>query len=85
MSMKMHPTRNKFAGRSVLRSRMMAEVYASPTGKRVLRECQEALDRPVNSDEDSRMMVIERFADEVNLFPHEFADLLKRFVVGEPA
>ena len=81
--MKLHPTRNKHVGRDVLRGRMMTEIYASENGKRVLRECQETLDRPANCDEDSQNLVLDRFACELNIYPHELQDLLKRFAAEE--
>lgn len=77
-AMKMNPTRFKGAGRNILRSRMLAEVFASGKGQRVIRECLEALNRPANSDEYSRSLVLNRFADEVNLYPHELLELLGR-------
>jgi hypothetical protein len=80
--MKMNPTRFKGAGRNILRSRMMAEVFASTNGQRVIRECQETLSRPANSDEDSRALVLRRYAEEVNLYPHEMLELLGRKSVG---
>ena len=76
--MKVNPTRFKGAGRSILRGRMMSDVFASPTGQRVIRECQECLSRPANSDEESRNLVLKRFADEVSLYPHELLELLAR-------
>jgi hypothetical protein len=43
-----------------------------------VRECQEALDLPVNGDADSRKLVLARFAMELDLFPHELEELLVR-------
>jgi hypothetical protein len=57
---------------------MMSEVFASATGQRVIRECQECLSRPANSDEESRNLVLKRFAEEVNLYPNELLELLTR-------
>jgi hypothetical protein len=76
--MKLHPIRFKQAGKRELRGRMMTEILASDKGKRILRECQEALDRPANTDETSRKLVLARFADELDIFPFELEDLLKR-------
>src|ERR1700694_1363449 len=56
--MKLHPMRNAHVGRSVLRGRIMSQIFSSSNGKRVLRECREALDLPVNSDEVSRQYVL---------------------------
>lgn len=76
--MKLHPFRFKHAGRRVLRDRIIAETAKSSSGQRVIRECLEALDLPVNSDPDSRKFVLARFAMEVDLFPHELDELLVR-------
>jgi hypothetical protein len=76
--MKLHPTRFKQYTKDVLRGRMMTEVLASENGKRVLRECQEVLDRPANSDEQSRRLVLARFANELGIYASELEDLLKR-------
>jgi hypothetical protein len=76
--MKPHPTRFHLAGRSELRGRMMTEIFTSANGQRVLRECQETLDKPANADEYSRRLVIQRYATELDIFEHELADLLKR-------
>ena len=57
---------------------MMTAILASSNGQRVLRECKAALDLPVNSDEESRRLVFARFADELDIFPSELEDLLKR-------
>lgn len=75
--MKVHPTRNKSAGKTLLRGRIMTAVFSSANGKRVIRECQEALNMPVNSDEESRRLVLSRYADEVDITPFELEDLLK--------
>ena len=56
----------------------MTEILASLNGQRVLRQCQEALDLPVNSDEISRKLVLARFANELDILPWELEDLLKR-------
>jgi hypothetical protein len=63
---------------------MISEIVKSPTGQRVIRECQEALDLPVNSDEISRKLVLNRFADELDLYPHELEELLVRVAPKEP-
>ena len=76
--MKLHPTRFHLAGRSELRGRMMTEIFTSERGQRVLRECQETLDRPANADEYSRRLVMQRFGTELDIFEHELEDLLKR-------
>jgi hypothetical protein len=78
LSMKLHPFRAAHVGRSILRDRMIAEIAKSPAGQRVIRECQAALDLPVNSDEISRKLVLNRFADELDLYPHELEELLAR-------
>jgi hypothetical protein len=57
----------------------MSEVFASNNGQRVIRECQETLNHPANCDEESRSLVLNRYADEVNLYPHELLELLERF------
>jgi hypothetical protein len=82
--MKLHPFRAAHVGRSILRDRMISEIVKSPTGQRVIRECQEALDLPVNSDEISRKLVLNRFADELDLYPHELEELLVRTTPKEP-
>lgn len=82
--MKLHPFRAAHVGRSILRDRMISEIVKSPTGQRVIRECQEALDLPVNSDEISRKLVLNRFADELDLYPHELEELLVRTMPKEP-
>jgi hypothetical protein len=76
--LKLHPFRFKQAGKHVLRERMVAEVAKSPAGRRVVRECQDALNLPVNSDADSRKLVLARFSNELDLFPHELEELLTR-------
>jgi hypothetical protein len=75
---KLHPTRFKQASKSELRGRMMTEILASENGKRVLRECQETLDRPANIDETSCKLVLARFVNELDIFPLELEDLQKR-------
>lgn len=82
--MKLRPTRFHLAGRSELRGRMMTEIFTSENGQRVLRECQETLDKPVNSDEYSRRLVIQRYATELDIFEHELGDLLTRLADEEP-
>jgi hypothetical protein len=82
--MKVHPTRNKLAGRSELRGRMMTDIFNSANGQRVLRECQETLDKPANADEHSRRLVMQRFATELDLFEYELVDLLKRLAGADP-
>jgi hypothetical protein len=76
--MKVHPFRFAQAGRHVLRERIVSETAKSPAGQRVVRECQEALNLPVNSDPVSRKLVMTRFAMELDLFPHELEELLVR-------
>jgi hypothetical protein len=76
--MKSHPFRFAQAGRHIFRERMMTEIAKSPAGQRVIRECQEALEMPVNSDELSRKLVLERFAMEVDLYSYEIEELLAR-------
>jgi hypothetical protein len=63
---------------------MMTEIFTSANGQRVLRECQEALDKPANADEYSRRLVIQRYATELDIFEYELADLLKRLADEEP-
>jgi hypothetical protein len=82
--MKLHPTRNKFAGRSELRGRMMKEIFTSERGQRVLSECQETLDRPANADDYSRQLVMQRFATELDIYEYELEDLLKRLAGADP-
>lgn len=82
--MKLHPTRNKFAGRSELRGRMMKEIFTSERGQQVLRECQETLDRPANADDYSRQLVVQRFATELDIYEYELEDLLKRLGGADP-
>lgn len=84
LDMKLHPTRFHLAGRSELRGRMMTEIFTSANGQRVLRECQETLDRAANSDEYSHRLVIQRYATELDIFEHELEDLLKRLADEEP-
>jgi hypothetical protein len=76
--MKLRPFRAKHVGKQILRDRMIAEVAKSPGGQRVIRECQAALNLPVNSDELSRRLVLDRFATEVDLYPYELEGLLAR-------
>jgi hypothetical protein len=57
---------------------MVAEIFASSNGQRVLRECKEALALPVNSDEQSRKLVLARFADELDILSWELEELLVR-------
>jgi hypothetical protein len=82
--MKLHPTRFHLAGRNQLRGRMMTEVFASERGQRVLRQCQETLDRPANADDYSRGLVLQRFATELDIYEHELEDLLKRLAGADP-
>ena len=82
--MKLHPTRFHLAGRGELRGRMMTEIFTSANGQRVLRECQETLDRPVNADNYSHQLVLERFATELDIYDYELEDLLKRLAGAEP-
>jgi hypothetical protein len=76
--MKVNPYRFAQAGKDALRGRMMTAILASENGKRALRECQETLDRPANSDEESRKLVLTRFAIELDIFTYELEDLLRR-------
>jgi len=76
--MKLHPFRAARVGKGILRDRITAEVAKSPAGQRVLRECQATLDLPANCDEISRKLVLNRFADELGLYPHELEELLVR-------
>ena len=76
--MRLHPFRAAQVGKHILRERMAAEIAKSPAGQRVLRECQEALDRPANADETSRKLVLSRYADELSLFVYELEELLAR-------
>jgi len=75
--MKLHPMRNAHVGRRVLRGRMMSEIFLSATGKRVLRECKQALNLPVNSDEVSRRYVLARYAIELDITSSELESLLE--------
>jgi hypothetical protein len=79
---KLRPTRFKQYTKSELRGRMMTEILASENGQRILRECKETLDRPANSDEQSRKLVLTRFACELDIFTYELEDLLKRVADG---
>jgi hypothetical protein len=56
---------------------MMSEIFSSRNGQRVLSECKAALALPVNSDEESRELVLKRFAMELDIYPHELEDLLE--------
>ena len=76
--MKVHPFRAAQAGRQVLRDRILAETEKSPAGIRVVRECQIALELPANSDSVSRKLVLQRYATELDIFPHELEELLQR-------
>ena len=78
MAMKIRPFRHKLAGKHILREQMVAKIAKSPAGMRVVRECQTALALPVNSDVISRRLVVGRYADELDLFPHEMEELLER-------
>ena len=57
---------------------MMTAILNSANGQRVIRECQQALDRPVNSDEISRRFVIRRYAYELDIYDYELEYLLGR-------
>jgi hypothetical protein len=74
--MKLHPMRNAHVGRSVLRGRIMSEIFSSANGQRVLRECRAALELSVNSDEESRKLVLARYAIELDIVAAELEDLL---------
>ena len=63
---------------------MMTEIFTSANGQRVLRECQETLDKPANGDEYSRRLVMQRYATELDIFEYELGDLLKRLADVEP-
>lgn len=84
LAMKLHPTRLKQYTRYELRGRKIAEIWSSENGRRVLRQCQEALGRPANADGPSRHLVLQRFAAELDIFDHELEDLLKRVAQEEP-
>jgi hypothetical protein len=73
---KLHPFRAAQVGKHILRERMVAKIAKSSEGQRVVRECQAALDLPVNSDQVSRRFVLKRFAMELDLFPNELEGLL---------
>jgi len=79
--MKTQPFRAAQVGKHILRERMIAAIEKSSNGHRVIRECQEALELPVNSDPVSRRLVLQRFALELDLFPHELEGLLPRPVL----
>jgi hypothetical protein len=76
--MKVHPFRAAQVGKHILRERMVAEIAKSNAGMRVVRECQAALDLPVNSDPISRKLVLKRFSMELDLLPDELEGLLVR-------
>lgn len=76
--MKAHPFRGAQVGKHILRERITAKIAASPAGVRVIRQCQAALDRPVNSDPTSQKLVLQRYAIELDLFPAELEELLRR-------
>lgn len=76
--MNIHPCRFAQAGKASLRGRICAAVFKSPYGQRVLRECQETLNKSANVDEYSQRLVIRRYAMELDLLPDELKDLLKR-------
>jgi hypothetical protein len=76
--MKAHPFRGAQVGKHILRERITAKIAASPAGVRVIRECQAALDLPVNSDTTSRELVLQRYATELDLYPAELEELLRR-------
>jgi hypothetical protein len=76
--MKTHPFRGAQAGKGILRDRILANTEKSLKGKRVVCECQEALAKPVNSDLESRKIVLNRFATELEIFPEEMEELLRR-------
>jgi hypothetical protein len=75
---KVRPTRFAQAGKNILRDRIVAEAEVSAKGRRIVKECLAALERPANQDSVSRRLVFSRYADELDLFPHELEDLLKR-------
>lgn len=81
--MKVHPTRFKQFTKDELRGRMMTEIFSSGNDQRVLRECQETLDHPANSDKQSRQMVLKRYATELDIFDYELEDLLMRLAAEE--
>ena len=84
LAMKLHPMRLKQYTRYELRGRKLTEILSSENGNRVLRQCQEALDRPANADGYSRHLVLLRFATELDIFYYELEDLLKRLADEEP-
>lgn len=81
--MKLRPFRAAHVGKHILRERMVAKIAKSPAGQRVIRECQQALNLPVNSDELSRKLVLQRFAMELDLFPDELEELLARKTIPQ--
>ncbi len=76
--MKLHPFRASRPGKGILRDRITAEIAKSLAGQRVLRECQPALDLPASCDEISPKLVLNRFGDELDLYPHELEELVVR-------
>jgi len=62
----------------------MTEIFTSERGQRVLRHCQETLDRPANADDYSRQSVLQRFATELDIYEYELEDLLKRLAGAGP-
>jgi hypothetical protein len=77
--MQIRPTRFHLAGKGELRDRITAEIFKSESGRRVLSECLEALERPANSDEVSRRLVMGRYADELSITWYELQELLVRY------
>jgi hypothetical protein len=77
--MKTRPARNHLAGKRELRDRITAGIFKSESGRRVLKECLEALERPANSDEYSRRLVIARYASELSILEYELEELLVRY------
>jgi hypothetical protein len=55
----------------------MSEIFSSSNGQRVLHECRTALDLPVNSDTESRQLVLARYAVELDITSLELEDLLQ--------
>ena len=82
--MKTHPFRGAQVGRNILRDRIVSAAEKSPNGQRVVAKCQATLDRPPNQDWLSRRIVIARYADELDLFPHEMESLLSRAIPKPP-
>jgi hypothetical protein len=77
--MKTHPARNNLATKSEFRDRITAAIFNSPSGRRVLEKCLEDLDKPVNSDEESRRLVLARYANELDILRYELEELLVRY------